>query len=314
VIVKLVVQLKLLPTPVQAAAHEATLPACNEAATWVSETAFERGEFKNFALRKQVYGAVKSRWNLGAQAGQHVIKKTCDAYATLKTNLKTGNLGRPGSRRYRKAAEKPIAFRPQGAQPYDDRMLSWQIPDRTVSIWTVAGRVKNVAFTASPDQLATLALYRDPGGDRAAAPGTCRTAPLRPPGRAPRRSTYNSAAHPRLRGEDPEELEADLLQHGSPPLARGGPRRGLTLGVLPAQAGVSRPRPWSTAQSRRPPRTGDRGPDQRVAHRIVGRHVYLPTGCLHGDDGYCQGMTRLNGANATCKHCGAKCLCGCHEG
>ncbi|MEU2860118.1 RNA-guided endonuclease InsQ/TnpB family protein [Streptomyces mirabilis] len=157
---KLVVQVKLLPTPVQAAALEATLRACNEAATWVSETAFERGEFKNFALRKQVYSEVKSRWNLGAQAAQHVIKKTCDAYATLKVNLKAGNLGRSGSRRYRRATEKPIVFRLQGAQPYDDRMLSWQIPDRTVSVWTVAGRVKDVAFTASPEQLATLALYR----------------------------------------------------------------------------------------------------------------------------------------------------------
>ncbi|WP_329362534.1 RNA-guided endonuclease InsQ/TnpB family protein [Streptomyces sp. NBC_01483] len=157
---KLVVQVKLEPTPKQAAALEATLRACNEAATWVSEIAFERGEFKNFALRKQTYDAVKSRWNLGAQAAQHVIKKTCDAYATLKANLRAGNLGRSGSPRYRRAAEKPIAFRPQGAQPYDDRMLSWQIPDRTVSIWTVTGRVKDVAFTASPEQLATLTLYR----------------------------------------------------------------------------------------------------------------------------------------------------------
>lgn len=159
-IVKLVVQVKLEPTLQQAAALEATLHACNEAATWVSEIAFERGEFKNFALRKHTYDAVKSRWNLGAQAAQHSIKKVCDAYTTLKANLKAGNLGRPGSRRYRKTAEKPIVFRPWGAQPYDDRMLSWQIAERTVSIWTTSGRVKNVAFTASPEQLATLALYR----------------------------------------------------------------------------------------------------------------------------------------------------------
>ncbi|MFE4823513.1 hypothetical protein ACFRFU_45465 [Streptomyces sp. NPDC056704] len=50
-------------------------------------------------------------------------------------------------------------FRPEGAQPYDDRMLSWQIAERRVSLWTVAGRVKDVAFTASPEQPATLALY-----------------------------------------------------------------------------------------------------------------------------------------------------------
>ncbi len=88
------------------------------------------------------------------------MKKTCDAYATLKANLKAGNLGKPGSKRYRRATEKPIAFRPEGAQPYDDRILSWQIADRRVSVWTTAGRVKDVAFTASPKQLATLALHR----------------------------------------------------------------------------------------------------------------------------------------------------------
>ncbi|WP_406727361.1 transposase [Streptomyces sp. GD-15H] len=157
---KLVVQVKLLPTPMQAAALEMTLRACNEAATWVSEVAFEKDVKKNFALRRHTYGEIKARWRLGAQAAQHVIKKTCDAYATLKANLKAGNLGKPGSERYRRATEKPIGFRPAGAQPYDDRMLSWQLAERHVSIWTVAGRVKDVPFTATPEQLATLALYR----------------------------------------------------------------------------------------------------------------------------------------------------------
>ncbi|MEU0242742.1 transposase [Streptomyces sp. NPDC006235] len=157
---KLVVQVRLLPTPVQAAALEATLRACNEAAAWVSQVAFERGEFKNFALRKLTYEQVKSRWNLGAQVAQHTIKKTCDAYATLKANLRAGRLGRPGSARYRRATQKPVAFRSFGAQPYDDRMLSWQIADRTVSVWTTGGRMKNLAFTASVEQLATLTLYR----------------------------------------------------------------------------------------------------------------------------------------------------------
>ncbi|MEV8015368.1 transposase [Streptomyces sp. NPDC086554] len=137
---KLSVQVKLLPTPVQEAALEATLHACNEAATWASEVAF-------------------------------AIKKTCDAYATLKANLRAGNLGKPWSRRYRRATEKPIAFRPEGAQPYDDRMLSWQIPDRTVSIWTLDGRLKGVTFTASPEQLARLALYRKGESDLIARDG-----------------------------------------------------------------------------------------------------------------------------------------------
>ncbi|WP_323139357.1 hypothetical protein [Streptomyces sp. NBC_01549] len=83
-IVKLMMQVRLLPTPDQATALEATLLACNEAATWVSKVAFERKEFKNFALRKVTYELAKERWQLGAQAAQHVIKKTCDAYVTLK--------------------------------------------------------------------------------------------------------------------------------------------------------------------------------------------------------------------------------------
>ncbi len=159
-IVKLVVQVKLLPTPDQAAALQATLRACNEAATWASEVAFSRDVKRNFALRELVYGEVKQRWGLGAQAAQHVIKKTCDAYAVLKANLRAGNLGRPDSKRYRKATAEPVAFRPDGAQPYDDRMLSWRLPERRVSIWTVSGRMKDVAFTASPEQLARLTLHR----------------------------------------------------------------------------------------------------------------------------------------------------------
>ncbi|MET7543606.1 transposase [Streptomyces sp. NPDC005507] len=159
-VVKLVVQVKLLPTPVQAAALEETLHACNEAATWVSSVAFERDVKRNFALREHTYTKVKDRWGLGAQSAQHVIKKTCDAYTTLKANLKAGNLGKPSSKRYRRAVEKPISFRPEGAQPYDDRMLSWQHTERTVSIWTLSGRMKEVAFTASPEHLARLALYR----------------------------------------------------------------------------------------------------------------------------------------------------------
>ncbi|WP_059044746.1 RNA-guided endonuclease InsQ/TnpB family protein [Streptomyces acidiscabies] len=157
---KMVVQVKLLPTPVQASALEATLRACNEAATWASEVAFAKDVKRNFPLREHTYAEIKQRWGLGAQAAQHVIKKTCDAYATLKSNLRAGNLGKPWSKRYRRAVEKPVVFRPEGAQPYDDRMLSWQIPDRTVSIWTLSGRVKGVAFTASPEHLARLALYR----------------------------------------------------------------------------------------------------------------------------------------------------------
>lgn len=157
---KQVVQVRLLPTPEEATALEATLRACNEAATWASRVAFEANVKRNFPLRKLVYDEAKTRWGLGSQAAQHVIKKTCDAYAALHANLKAGNLGKPGSRRYRRVVEKPITFRPEGAQPYGDRMLSWRIDECQVSIWTVSGRLKGVAFTAWAEGLAALTLYR----------------------------------------------------------------------------------------------------------------------------------------------------------
>ena len=44
-------------------------------------------------------------------------------------------------------------------------------------------------------------------------------------------------------------------------------------------------------------------------------HIYLSTGCYHGDHAYCQNMTGLNGAKrpASCKKCGARCICPCHQ-
>jgi IS605 OrfB family transposase len=163
--VKLVIRVKLLPTPEQASALQATLHACNAAANHASHTAFTTGIKRNRELRALTYTQLKTRWSLGAQAAQHVIKKTSDAYAALAGNLKAGNLGKPGSRRFRAATEKPITFRPQGAQPYDDRMLSWQMEQRTVSIWTVAGRMKRLAFTGEETQLLLLAHHRQGESD-----------------------------------------------------------------------------------------------------------------------------------------------------
>ncbi|MCX4860020.1 RNA-guided endonuclease InsQ/TnpB family protein [Streptomyces canus] len=157
---KLVVQVKLLPTPVQAAALETTLRACNEAASWVAEVAFESSVYKNFTLRKHCYAELKSRWGLGAQAAQHVIKKTADAYTALHANLNTHSPGKRNSKRKRRDAKRPLAFRPESAQPYDDRMLSWQTEARTVSVWTTRGRIKDVAYVCGPEQLATLSRYR----------------------------------------------------------------------------------------------------------------------------------------------------------
>ncbi|MEU1783624.1 MULTISPECIES: RNA-guided endonuclease InsQ/TnpB family protein [Streptomyces] len=156
---KVVTQVKLLPEADQAAALRSTLRTVNEAACWVSDVAFERGVPREYELRKHTYAELKAR-GLGAQAAQHVIKKTRDAYTTLKANIRAGNLGKPGSRRRVKAESKPLAFRSEAAQPYDDRCLSWQMDQQTVSIWTVAGRIKGVRFACSPDALKMLREHR----------------------------------------------------------------------------------------------------------------------------------------------------------
>lgn len=148
-----------MPEADQAAALLATLRTVNEAACWVSGVAFEHGVPREYELRKHTYTELKAR-GLGAQAAQHVIKKTRDAYTTLKANIRAGNLGKPGSKRRVKAESKPITFRPKAAQPYDDRCLSWQYDARTVSIWTTAGRLKRVRFACSPGALKMLREHR----------------------------------------------------------------------------------------------------------------------------------------------------------
>jgi IS605 OrfB family transposase len=157
---KLVVQVKLLPTPEQASALEATLRACNRAATHASQIAFTSNLQDRNGLQKQVYTELKATFGLSAQPAVRAVKKVADAYATLKANLRAGNLGPSTSKRYRKAVSTPIVFRPEAAQPFDDRCLSWQYDARTVSIWTVDGRMKGIRFACSPDQLKTLVTYR----------------------------------------------------------------------------------------------------------------------------------------------------------
>ncbi|MEI5522356.1 transposase [Streptomyces brasiliscabiei] len=162
--VKLVVRVKLMPEAEQAAALLATLRTVNEAANWVSAVAFEQGVPREYELRGHTYAQLRSR-GLGAQAAQHTIKKVRDAYTTLKANIKAGNLGRPGSKRRGKAESKPVVFRPEAAQPYDDRCLSWQLDAQTVSIWTTAGRIRDVRFVCSADGLKMLREHRQGESD-----------------------------------------------------------------------------------------------------------------------------------------------------
>ena len=60
-LVKVVVQVRLLPDAEQASALEATLRTVNEAACWVSAVALDHRVFREYALRRHTYRELKSR-------------------------------------------------------------------------------------------------------------------------------------------------------------------------------------------------------------------------------------------------------------
>lgn len=58
---KIVVQVKLMPTPEVASALECTLRTANESANWLSAQAYERGETSRKALQGFAYHDLKAR-------------------------------------------------------------------------------------------------------------------------------------------------------------------------------------------------------------------------------------------------------------
>lgn len=118
---KLVANIKLLPTPEQHELLKQTLEQANEACNWISERAWEAKTFKQFALHKLTYAAVRQEFALGAQVAVRCVAKVADAYK-LDTKVQR-------------------TFRKHSAQPYDDRIFRF-LNDFAVSIWTLGGRIK----------------------------------------------------------------------------------------------------------------------------------------------------------------------------
>jgi putative transposase len=160
--VKMVVPVRLYPAATDEAALRDTLALCNEAAGMASGMRVT----SKLSLQRLVYGDLTAM-GLSAQPAIHVARKVSGAYAALRASIRAGNLGEPGSKRRVNAGSKPITFRADAAQPYDDRCLSWQLDPRAVSIWTVAGRL-GMRFGCSGAQLARRS---PPGRIGPGAPG-----------------------------------------------------------------------------------------------------------------------------------------------
>ena len=135
-IVKLTTQLKLLPTSKQADALRRTLETANAACNAISTVAWETKTFGTFALQKVCYHTMRETFGLSAQVVIRALSKVCDAYKLDKAAKRT--------------------FRPHAAIAYDDRILSYAIPDSSVSIWTVDGR-QRIPFICGARQRELLA-------------------------------------------------------------------------------------------------------------------------------------------------------------
>ena len=119
---KLIAQVKLLPTPAQASALRRTLEAANAACAFVSEQAWQAKIFRQFDLHHLCYRDVRVKFGLSAQVTVRVIAKVADAY--------------------RLGTERKRRFRPTGSIAYDARVLAWRLAASTVSIWTLDGRLR----------------------------------------------------------------------------------------------------------------------------------------------------------------------------
>ena len=132
---KLIAQVKLLPTPEQADALRHTLEQANAACRFVSDTAWETKTFRQYDLHHKCYQAVREQFGLSAQVTVRVIAKVADAYKLDRKTKRT--------------------FRATGSIAYDDRILTWRLQDQTVSIWTVNGRLR-IPFACGEQQLELL--------------------------------------------------------------------------------------------------------------------------------------------------------------
>lgn len=135
---KLTVQVKLLPTVKQAAGLRETLETANNAANRLSELAFERKEFRQFPMHRLFYKQIREEFPLSSQIVVRLNAKVADAYK-LDTKIQR-------------------TFRLMGSISYDARILDFQLPQSTVSIWTVKGRVKNLPFVCGERQRKLLEL------------------------------------------------------------------------------------------------------------------------------------------------------------
>lgn len=128
---KLIAQVKLLPTDEQRQYLLQTLEQTNAACNILSDYAWEQRVFGKFKLQQAMYDTLRSQTGLTAQVVIRLIAKVADAYKKDKRTQRH--------------------FREHGAIAYDDRILRWYTDKQRVSIWSVGGRL-HIPYSAGERQ------------------------------------------------------------------------------------------------------------------------------------------------------------------
>jgi len=129
----LTVQVKLLPSDAEREALRRTMETVNLACNRISELAWGRKEFQQFGVQRLFYRQVRSEFpSLSSQAIIRANGKVADAYKLDRDSMRT--------------------FRKHGAISYDTRLYRMMVESSMVSIWTVIGRLKRLAFVCGPKQ------------------------------------------------------------------------------------------------------------------------------------------------------------------
>ena len=110
---------KLVPSPQQVASFLATMARFNGACDVIAAVAFRERCANRIAPQQLVYYDIRARFGLPAQLTIRAIAKVVDAYKRDKT--------------------RQPRFRPHGAIPYDQRIMSWRGIE-AVSLLTLNGR------------------------------------------------------------------------------------------------------------------------------------------------------------------------------
>ena len=132
-IMKLTLQIKLLPDDEQAKSLLTTLKEANSACNQISNVVWEKKVFNQFKVHHLVYHPLKNATRLSAQMLIRCISKVVDAYKLDK--------------------KRKRIFKPLGAITYDPRILSYNIEKQIVSIWSINGRLKIPFICHNPKYL-----------------------------------------------------------------------------------------------------------------------------------------------------------------